>query len=386
MSVRKYQAINGRGPGPVTLLAIGVVGGTVLLTISLLFTTFVKGGFKPEFTVNIQAEQVGEGVFEGADVKMDGLRIGEVTKVETQGVDRQFMRITVDPKDAKFLADNVQARFVSSNTLGMTALELFYLGPRGRALHDGATVAIPKDSQTVTVTSVIRMVGQQLAEIDTGPVGRIGSVLSFDGSTEGIGRMIATAIDIGRMKVGEDILVAIDPRPALNSAASGTADLTVAARGVLDGFRANASRVAFLTDRHDDLEAIITFVGKVIGDLINIFPQPEFNSVVDALLSLATPISKTAGGITSFYDRLPMLLDQVDKAFTPNPDGTVSLQVQLLLAHMPYLAGDPKLIAAGPQTVPNAPSVIPGLPSIPGLAIPPGLFGSTPAAPSGGDR
>lgn len=389
MGISKYQAVNGRGPKPIQLLVTGIVGGVVLLVISFSFTTYVKGGFKPRFVVNIQAEQVGEGIFEGADVKIDGLRIGQVDKVETHGVDKQVMQISVDPKDSSFLADNVQARFVSSNTLGMTAVELFYTGPRGNQLRDGATITIPRDSQTVTVTSVIRYVGEQFDKIDTGPVGRIGSVLSFEGSSEGIGKMIATAIDLGRMKVGEDILIALDPRPILNQGAEFSVDLERLAGDLLNAFREQSSRIAFFVDRPDDVEAIAVFIARVIGDLINLVPRPGVEPILEGLLYLVGPITSAAGGLASFYDRIPLLVDQIDKSFVANPDGTVSLQVQLLLANMPYLAGDPKVIAAGPQPAPAAPIAgLPALPTIPGLTIPPGLFGQAPAAPApqGGGR
>ncbi|MFF2551501.1 MlaD family protein [Nocardia sp. NPDC058058] len=383
MGTAKFQAINGRGPKTWQLLLTGLIGGAVLMVATLVFTTYIKGGFTAAFTVNIEAEQVGEGIVEGADVKMDGLRIGQVAKVETRGAQSQFVQLSVTPENAEFLADNVCARFVSSNTLGMTALELFYLGPRGKPLHNGATITLPRDSQTVTVTSVIRMVGEQFGKIDTGPVGRIGKVLNFEGSADGIGKMIATAIDIGRIKVGDDILVGVDPRPGLREAARNSEDLVNVARGALEIFRAQSARIAFLTERHADLEAIVTLVGKVIGDAIKIFPQPGFTQVVDAILSGLTPITGATGGLTGFYTRLPQLLDQIDRAFVTNPDGTVSLQVQLLLAGLPYLGGDPKVVAAGPQTVPAAPPLIPGLSQIPGLPIPPGLFG-VPAP--GGDR
>ncbi|NNH70966.1 MCE family protein [Nocardia uniformis] len=380
MGIGRYQAMDGRGPNPLQLLLTGIAGGAVLLVISLVFTAFVKGGFAPKFTVNIETEQVGEGIFEGADVKMDGLRIGQVALVESRGVDEQFVRIAIEPEDARFLADNVRARFASSNTLGMTALELFYTEPRGTPLRDGATIQLPKDSQTVTVTSVIRAVGEQLGKIDTGPAGRIGAVLSFEGSSEGIGRMIATAIELGRMKVGDgdEILVGIDPRPVIREGAAASGDLVRLSHDVLQTFRAQSARINYLTTHSEDVEAIATFVGKVIGDLINIFPQREFVTVVDAVLSLVGPIGKAAGGITSFYHRIPMLLDRIDQSFRANPDGTVSLQVQLLLAQMPYLAGDPAVAAAPPAT---APGPGPGLPEIPGLPIPPGLFGNLPGGP-----
>lgn len=382
MGTARYQAINGRGPKPWQLLLTGVAGGAVLLAVSLLFTTAVKGGFAPEFIVNIQAEQVGEGIVEGADVKMDGLRIGQVSRIESRGAESQFVQLSLAPENAKFLAENVRARFVSSNTLGMTALELFYLGPRGKQLEAGATITLPKDSQTVTVTTVIRAVGEQLGKIDPAPAGRIGQVLAFEGSADGIGKMISTAIEMGRMKVGDEILVGLDARPGLAQGAEASADLVRLSHDALALFRAQAARIAFLTDRHDDLEAIVSLVAQVVGDAFQIFPQPGADSVLDALISAVTPLGGTAGGLTSFYTRIPQLLEQIDKSFVANPDGTVSMKIQLLLAGLPYLAGDPKVVAAAP--ISGAPA-LPGLPQIPGLPIPAGLFGA-PAPADGGQR
>ncbi|GAB0101757.1 hypothetical protein JMUB6875_07210 [Nocardia sp. JMUB6875] len=339
MGIGKYQAINGRGPKPWQLLITGVVGGAVLLVISLLFTTYVKGGFAEQFVVNVEAQQVGEGIVEGADVKMDGLRIGSVARIETQGTDRQFVQLSVRPENAKFLADNVRARFVSSNTLGMTALELFYLGPRGTPLRNGATITLPRDSQTVTVTSVIRMVGEQFGKIDTDPIGRIGQVLNFEGSADGIGKMVATAIDIGRMKVGDQMLVGLDPRPGIQSGADFSGDVKRVARDALTLFREQAGRISFLVDHHDDLEAIVTLITQLIGDALKIIPQPGFPALADGLLSLLRPVSGAVDGLTSFYNRVPQLLDRMDQAFVVNPDGSVGFRVQLLLAGLPYLAG-----------------------------------------------
>ncbi|MEU0544463.1 MlaD family protein, partial [Nocardia sp. NPDC005978] len=341
MGIAKYQAINGRGPAAWQLLLTGIAGAVVLTLVSVLFTTYAKGGFAEKFILNIEAQQVGEGIVAGADVKMDGLRIGSVTRVESRGAESQFVQLALEPENARFLADNVRARFVSSNTLGMTALELFYLGARGAPLADGATITLPGDSQTVTVTTVIRMVGEQIGKIDASPAERIGQVLSFEGSADGIGKMIATAIDIGRMKVGDQMLVGLDPRGGLREGARLSQDLVQVSRGALEVFRAQSDRIAFLTDRHDDLEAIVLLIGQVIGDAIRIFPQPGFTQVIDALLSVLHPIAGATGGLTDFYTRLPQLLDRIDKSFVANPDGTVSLRLQLLLAGLPYLGGDP---------------------------------------------
>ncbi|MEV6556827.1 MlaD family protein [Nocardia sp. NPDC051756] len=376
MGIAKYQELSGRGPGPVTLFVGGIVGGAVLAVIALVFSTYAKGGFTPQFLVNVEAAQVGEGIAPGADVKMDGLRIGRVSRIESRGASKQYLQLSVEPGSAPYLADNVRARFVSSNTLGMTALELYYLGQRGTLLRDGATITLPADSPTITVTSVIRAVGEQFGKIDTGPAGRIGAVLAFEGSADGIAKMFSTAIELGRMKVGDQMLVGIDPRPMLREGEAGSAGVLRFSQDLLVGFRAQAARLDFLVNRHDDLEAIATFVAKVIGDVINIFPQPGFTQVIDALLSALTPVAGGVHGLTGFYHRIPLLLDQIDKAFVVNPDGTVSLQVQLLLANLPYLAGDPKVAAAGPQPAP-------GLPAIPGLPLPPGLFGNI---PQGGGR
>src|SRR4051812_5587565 len=143
MQIAKYQQMDGRGPGPIQLLAGGIASGAVILVAAIAFTAYAKGDFQSKFVVNIEAAQVGEGIAPGADVKMDGLRIGQVTKIESRGATEQFLQIAVEPDSSGYLADNVQARFVSSNTLGMTALELFYTGERGTPLHDGSTITLP---------------------------------------------------------------------------------------------------------------------------------------------------------------------------------------------------------------------------------------------------
>lgn len=387
--MNRFEDISGRGLERPQLLVIGVVGAVVLTVIGVAFSMYSQGKFENLFEVNIESAQLGEGITAGADVKMNGLRIGHVTEVQTLGAENQRLRVAIDPKEADHIAENLNARFVSSNTLGMSSVELFHLEPPGKPLDAGATIRLPANSPTITVTSMIRKFTQTFDQIDTAAASRVAETMMFEGSADGIANMIRTAFELGQIKVGNEILVGLDPRPTIDTIDGLSAEALRLSTEALSGFRSMRSRIDYLVSHTEDVVSVAGFIAMLDGESGGaIYRQRSgINKWLDAIVSLATPLANGSAGLAGFYNRIPTLLDRLDQSFLRNPDGTVSFQLQVILAKMPYLAGDPMTIGSGtpaPASIPGLPGIslpgiqLPGIPlpqiAVPGLPIP----GSTP--------
>ncbi len=342
----RYEDISGRGPKSMQLFVMGIAGAVVLTVITLVFSMYARGQFVSTFALRIESEQLGEGIVAGSDVKLNGLRIGQVTRVESVGTGNQELDIAIDLGQADALTDNLAARFVSSNTLGMSSIEL-YPGPgQGAKLANNSTIRLGKDSRTVTVTAVLRKLTSTIGEVNGDSVGTVTSV--FKDNSAGIANMIKTLIDVGSLTVDGEMVVGLDPRPAIGMLNDVSGSVARDVTGLADGLRENRSKLHFFVEHPDETAALINALALGFGGIGNLLKVRERDLIklVDALLSFGIPIGTGIHGITDFYNRVPELIDRVDRSFV-NQGGTTSLQLQVILRGMPYLAGEPVPASTG---------------------------------------
>ncbi|MGW0036032.1 MlaD family protein [Gordonia sp. NPDC003376] len=122
----------------------------------LLFMRY-QGVFTQTVSVNTQLTDVGDGLNDGADVRYNGLIVGQVTgvrlaegQVGTGGQALRQVDIDVLPAQADGIPANVTARTVPSNLFGVNSVELVApADPSPQHLESGAT--IPADHTLETV-------------------------------------------------------------------------------------------------------------------------------------------------------------------------------------------------------------------------------------------
>ncbi|MFE3257838.1 MlaD family protein [Nocardia sp. NPDC059091] len=331
-----FKDYSGRSAGPWILRARGLVVAIVLVTVTIVVSSYARGGFSDRFEVTIDAATLGEGLAPGAEVKFRGYAIGTVEKVETVGYGHQRIDLAIERRQADALTDDVSARFTSSNVFGSSAIELVP-GTDGRKLREHTVLQIGANATNATVAGVFRRAARLTQVLDSAAMHRLFDLLLDNASSMGpvLQSFFATAklLADGQqntlahyLRIGGDMTGAFrDLTPS-----AGHAILAVLEQSAYFGDPENQARTNKSTNGVND---------AVLVGLSNLLQQnnPDLEKILDSILDLAVPISVSVGSVAPAYNRVPNLLQAMDGAF-PVVDGRVQLQLELIAKTMPYLA------------------------------------------------
>ncbi|GAC49724.1 MlaD family protein [Gordonia aichiensis] len=149
-------ATDGRNPSLGQYVLRGVVFVVVLAIMFVFLFMRYQGVFDSVVPVRAQMEDVGDGLVDSADVRYNGLIVGEVTSMQLsseQGVGGKQLKVVdidLDPAQAEGIPANVTARTVPSNLFGVNSVEL--VAPEQPAAdHISADASIPADRSLATI-------------------------------------------------------------------------------------------------------------------------------------------------------------------------------------------------------------------------------------------
>jgi MlaD protein len=346
-----------RAPSSRALRIRGLIAALVLGVAVAALHELGTGRYADTYKLTVVADAVGEGLSPGAEVKFRGLTIGTVKTLESFGYNKQKMTVELEPGQAKALAADTTARFMSSNTFGLAAVELISsgIGPRLRA---NQTLLIGADVQSNSITGLLRS-GEKLGRIvDSPDVGHIIEVLRRH--TDLTEPVTLSYFDLAKMLVDSQkapFSQSLSVFASVVNGASDTIPLIKLAYDLLNG-------MAFLAQRDgvDRTNLILDQTAKLLfksDDLVarNIsWILPITSSLTDVML----PQMYTLGSLAPAYDRLSGLLDRTSAAF-PIVNGKVRMQIEVALDTMPGLAAALPPGAPGPQGQPGPPGPAAGL-------------------------
>jgi phospholipid/cholesterol/gamma-HCH transport system substrate-binding protein len=119
----------------------GVAFMAVLLGLVVLSIAFYQKAFTPVVTVTLQADRAGNQLTPPADVKVNGVIVGEVRSVEP-GEDGALLELALQPEQAERLPVNVQARLLPKTLFGEKFVELVRPeAPAEQFLSEGDVIA-----------------------------------------------------------------------------------------------------------------------------------------------------------------------------------------------------------------------------------------------------
>ncbi|WP_067824501.1 MlaD family protein [Nocardia inohanensis] len=331
-----FKDHSGRAAGPWALRLRGVVIAVVLVTVTLVVSSYAKGGFADRFQLTIDAATLGEGLAPGAEVKFRGYAVGTVREVETVGYGHQRIKVEIERGQAAALTDDVTARFTSSNVFGSSAVELV-AGTSTGQLKEHSILSIGENATNATVAGVFRRAAKLTQVLDSDTVRRLIDLMLDNAST--IGPVLRSFFETARMladgqqaplahylEIGADMTGAFrDLTPS-----AGHAVLAVLEQSAYFGETENRARTNKAT------EGVDVAVLQGISNLLQT-NNPNLKPVLSGVLDLAVPVAISIGTVAPAYNRVPNLLRAMNEAF-PVLDGHVQLQVELIAKNMPYLA------------------------------------------------
>ncbi len=325
--VRTLSSRSLRIRGLIVAVALAVAG-SVLYQLG-------TGGYADTFKLTMVADTIGEGLTPGAEVKFRGLTIGSVKTLESAGYNKQKITLELEPAQARALASDTTAKFMSSNTFGLAAVELLSSGT-GARLKPNQTLLIGTDVSSTSITGLLRQ-GEKLGQIvDSPDVSHIFEIVRRHADlTEPVTR---SYFDLAKMLVDSQKVPFSQSLSVFASVVNGASDaipLIKLAYDLLNG-------MAFLAQR-DGVERtnlILDQTAKLLLKSDQVFTRNVswIAPLMDALRDVMLPQAFTLGSLAPAYDRISGLLDRTSAAF-PVIDGKVRMQIDVALEAMPGLPG-----------------------------------------------
>lgn len=330
------------------LLGICLVVAVLAVSVTVALAAHVDDRAGMRFA--IRAEQIGDGITEGSRVRLDGVAVGSVVRVEPARDGTERITIALDRAAPPGLDESLRVDYGPGNLFGISEIELIR-GSGGPPLRAGSIVDLtgPRaaDVYDATLGSLLRelsRVGDQVLTTRlAGVIGRFSSDLAaFTPLLESLVVLARTLAD------------------HQNSPLS-----TVVGRfgSALDGGAALVDATVRVIDRVDTIDALRAHRAKIDAGI---------EMVVGQLFpSLETTLSHASGSFAGYTDLAVPVLDVLARMVPDPPRSSAELRTILQRLH-----------TAMPDT-PDGPvlNLDVDLSDVPALAVP--LLGG---APAGGSR
>jgi hypothetical protein len=312
----------------------GLIAAVVLGIAVIVLYQLGTGGYSDTFKLTVVTDELGEGLTPGAEVKFRGLTIGSVKTLESAGFNRQKITVELEPHQARALAADTTANFMSSNTFGLAAVELVSSGT-GARLRSNQTLLIGANVRSTSITGLLRQ-GQKIGKmVDSPDVDHIIEIVRRHADlTEPVTRsyfdLIKMLVDAQKVPFSHSLSVFA----SVVNGASDAIPLIGLAYDLLNGMEFLAH-----PDGVERMNVILDQTAKLLFNMDGIFAKniawlaPFMKSMMDVLL----PLSYLQGSQAPVYDRLSGLLDRTSAAF-PIINGKVRMQIEVTLDAMPGLA------------------------------------------------
>jgi hypothetical protein len=242
--------------------------------------------------------------------------------------------VELEPRQARALATDTTANFMSSNTFGLAAVELVSSGA-GPRLRPNQTLLIGANVRSTSITGLLRQ-GQKIGRmVDSPDVDHIIEIVRrHTDLTEPVTRsyfdLVKMLVDAQKVPFSRSLSVFA----SVINGASDSIPLIKLAYDLLNGmeFLAHPDGVERMNVILDQTAKLLFSADHILAKSIS-WLAPFIGAVMDVLL----PAAFTTGSLAPYYDRLSGLLDRTSAAF-PIVNGKVRMQIEVALDAMPGLA------------------------------------------------
>lgn len=176
-------ALPGTEVGPLRARVLGVLA-VVLALLAVLIWRVVPGRVPADqIQVALLVAEVGEGVGEGTDVRLDGVRVGSVSAIDFAGRSRQRIELTLSGSQLFGLTNALTVDYAPGNLFGISAVELHSM-TGGAVLADGSIVDLTERAadrvHDATLSALLKSTGQLTDEVLTPKLVELLSTVSRD--------------------------------------------------------------------------------------------------------------------------------------------------------------------------------------------------------------
>ena len=238
---------------------LGTGAAVLVLAVSTVILDFRYAPPSGSYEVTAELGRAGSGVRQGTDVKVRGVRIGEVAELSyTDGVARA--RMILDPEPRLPPSDQLELFVTPKTLLGEKQIEIQFADARfGQApfLEAGDTVVASR--QPTEITEAIDALEPFLAAVDPRDLATIVDVL---GDQRGEGEVIAENIELGQELAEFAARTAPDTLDRFRAFTDVSDALTLAAPDLARLNRTLPEATAILTERQGDIRENLDTVSR----------------------------------------------------------------------------------------------------------------------------
>lgn len=331
MSGWELRTVARRGLG--VAFVLGMVG-------FLVFTVLVyRQVFTPVVNVALHAERAGSQLVPHADVKIRGVRVGEVRSVDARA-DGVTLRLALDPEHAHAVPSNVTARLLPKTLFGERYVDLVMPERPADAISDGDVIHEDRSKATVEVNRVLDNLMPLLRSVQPDKLATTltATATALDGNGEQLG---ATMVTLDRY-LGELNPSVPELTENLRSLAKVSDVYADAAPDLLHGLADLAGTSRTVVRQRDDLHELLITLTTTADDARE-FLAANRDNVVD-LAKVGRPtlelLARYAPEFPCFYRQLDDVRGRLDEIWGKQAgDHKLHLTVSIVQQRGKYLPG-----------------------------------------------
>lgn len=296
--------------------------GLAFVLVAVLFVVLTVGVYRKAFTpyvsVSLQTDRTGSQLYRGADVKVRGVRVGEVREV-TASASGATLALALDPDEVALVPADVTARLLPKTLFGERYVDL-RIPPAGTD-GTGAPIApgavIPRDRSAATIE--VEQVSEKLLPLLRAvPPDQVSATLTalrqaLDGRGEKLGRALV-GLDTYLKGINPsvpDLLRTLDTLSPVADTYAATAPEFFGALADL------TTTTGTIEERRDDLQRMLVGATDTADDLTDYLDKNADNLV--AVAGSARPtlelLARYSPEVPCFFRRLVEQIPAADIAF-----------------------------------------------------------------------
>ncbi len=318
-------------------MKVGAIAVAVVLAVTAVWYGLRTVRSEEGIRISLHTEQIGDGVLEGTQVRMNGVLVGKV--VEIDPAERGTQRITLQLDDSRLfgLDDSMLVDYAPQNLFGISELELRH-GSGGAPLRTGALIDLTgKNSDAVydaTMGSLLRSVSTVGGSVLTPQMAS--AIAQAAADVEAFTPLAQALITAARTVADNQKMPPSELLGALGPAFEGGGQFAGAAVEVVDVIR---SIQRLQQDRPAYDEGVDLVVNKLLPTLSETLGQAgtQLSGTTDVLAGILAVLAQMVPAPQQTASDLTELLQRLRSAMPDTGNGPV-LNVEVDLRGVPAVA------------------------------------------------
>lgn len=315
---------------------VGVAVVATIAVLALAVTTYRAMRTHEGVQVALHTTQIGDGVVTGTQVRVDGVRIGEVTRIEPAEQGTQQITLRLDETRLHGLDDSLRVDYAPANLFGISEIELLP-GAGGTPLRSGSVVDLTGDRAAdvydATMGSLLRSTSQVSGTVFTPQMATVIAQAAAD--VEAFAPLVQALITVAQTIADNQSMPSSELVGRLGPAFDGGGQFAGATIEVLD----QIVDIDVLRNNREHYDRGVTALTEQILPALGttLTAAKQLSGYTDMLAPVLDVLAQTVPRPQQSAAELRDLLTRLEAAFRDGPDGPV-LDLEVELRGVPGIA------------------------------------------------